>query len=168
MKTIRSTAVAAWLTIFSFPALACGFHFSSPDSNVYPGSNQVFLRNIFAQSAGLVQRIDDVEGEFGFRRASLWLGMMSRQLEQMGIRESYILLVDVPMWNHHDLSAFTRLNLDLKNAPEDDGVVLMTTQAGLSALVLEEIDYSAALSEGILMIRNDLDNEVEALLMSES
>lgn len=167
MKKLRNTALAAVLALTSISSLACRFHVAG-DNSQYPGSMLVYLRGIYAQQNDLIEPVDELEGEFGFRRASLWLRIMSDQLEQMGLKESYILLVDVPMWNQYNKSAFAKMSLDMKMPPEDGGVVLMTTQAGLHALISEKLGYSEALDEGVLMVRNDSGNQVEALLRQES
>ena len=167
MKTIRNNIAAATLALLSVPALACGFHFSDEET-AYPGAMYVFWKNLTAQHTSVIQKIDPIEGESGFRRASWWLQLMSSQLEQLGVEKSYILLVDIPLWSHYDRSAFQKLTVDFDAAPkEDEDIVLMTTQAGLNALIMGDIDYSKALSEGILMVKNDPDDRVEALLTAE-
>lgn len=131
---------------------ACGFHSSfEVGANIPRGATWLVIRSYSAVQEGRVPATDKLEGDAGFRRASWWLNLFTRELQKHGVKESYIYLADVGLWAKYQHHAPKRLQLELAPKQQDYNVVVLTSET-LSALVSDEITLSRALEFGIISL----------------
>ncbi|MGL6259221.1 hypothetical protein [Vibrio sp. WXL210] len=131
---------------------ACGFHSSfEEDANIPRGATWLVIRSYSAVQQGRVPAIEKLEGDAGFRRASWWLNLFTREFQKHGVEESYIYLADVALWAKYQHQAPTRLQLELAPEQQDYNVVVLTSET-LGALVSEEITLSRAKELGIISV----------------
>ncbi|MGL6258771.1 hypothetical protein [Vibrio sp. WXL210] len=142
----------------SSASMGCGFHLSGEDGEpLHPGSTYVIWRTITAEKTKLIEPVPSLEGEAGFRRASWWLTLLARQLEELGVEQTDILIADVPLWSRYEASGSRLIQIDTGAPSVPSSPLVLTTLSGLNALITGQIDLISALEQGFVQVRNDPD-----------
>ena len=167
---MKKRKVSYFLTaiLFSTVTFACPFHMSmeyDDNSPVLPGTMQLTLAGMYAEQTGIIKPVTQLEGLPAFQRASWWLTLFSRKLEQQGIEGVHILLADVPIWSSYGISNEGRLEVDIM-PPEDFANTIMLTHVSLNAIINGSISMQEAFNNNIILIHNDNKKKKEKLISS--
>ncbi len=135
-------------------ANACAFHWTAGDGQgVYPpGAVRIILGSAYAEQHGPLQPIPALEDGAAFQRASWLLRLLSRHLEQGELSQTYVVLVDVPLWSVYKPGEGMTVDIE---PPEDYSNVLLLTQASLAALVRDNLGFAEAISANVAQVYQD-------------
>ena len=153
----RKLSVFLAAILFSTVTFACPFHMSmeyDDNSPVLPGTMQLTLAGMYAEQTGIIKPVTQLEGLPAFQRASWWLTLFSRKLEQQGVEGVNVLLTDVPIWSSYGINNAGRLEVDI-TPPEDHANTIMLTHVSLQAIINGSISMQEAFNNNIILIHQD-------------
>lgn len=156
--------LAAVLLVLSASVFPCRFHAGgeSADGPILPGSSDIVLQSYLAQQTGEMEQLERLDGMPGYRRASWWLTLLSRQLEEKGLTNLYVVIVDAQMWSKVGASMQMSMELDIA-IPEDRTNTLMLSEAALGALASQTLNFEQALDLRVMQIHQDRNRLAERL-----
>jgi len=138
---------------------ACGYDglYSNPLQAAYPGSLSLAVASRSAVERGLIPVLPPQSGSSGLFRSQAWLHALRGRLEAEGLNGSVALLLgDSGLWARFRAQpsaapAGGSVQLEPHIAgPDESDVVVITTEAALSALLAGRIDITAARAAGVI------------------
>ena len=141
------------LLLLSWPTFACVFHatLSADDMYIPQGADWTILRTLEHKNNQQLTAIAKLEGQAGFRRATWWLRLLSKELEDRGIEDTYIYLADVRMWSYYQASNPVKVSFETE--PKGDFPYLVLTQITLSNIVSGNISFDQAMDARLMFSR---------------
>lgn len=132
------------LLLTSSSVFACLFHAKPSDlnTNIPSGSDWTVLRAMEQEQEQQLESIAKLEGSAGFQRATWWLKLLSQELENQGISQTYIYLADVGMWSYYNPSGTTKMSIEVN--PKGEFTYLVITQIALSNILSGKISFNEA------------------------
>ncbi|MCG7587564.1 hypothetical protein [Photobacterium sp. OFAV2-7] len=134
----------------SFSVRACSYdgQFNNPFTESFPGSLDVAIATQEALELKQLETIDELKGQQGLRRASWWLKLLVKQHNSELKSVAYIYLVDSHLWSRMTIDS----SVDIHSSPTslDQKSVLLLSEATLSALVQNKVDFKSAIELGIM------------------
>ncbi|MGF1728903.1 hypothetical protein [Photobacterium kasasachensis] len=146
-----------WLILLSLASLGASFsiracsydgQFNNPFTESFPGSLDVAIATQEALEHRRLEAIEELEGQRGLRRASWWLKLMVKQHNNELESVAYIYLVDSHLWSRMTSDS----SVDIHSSPtsRNQASVLLLSEATLSALIQNKVDFKSAIALGIM------------------
>ncbi|GEA51481.1 hypothetical protein VIN01S_22850 [Vibrio inusitatus NBRC 102082] len=141
------------LLLLSQPTFACVFHatLSADDMYIPQGADWTILRSLEHENNQQLTSVSKLEGQAGFQRATWWLKLLSKDLADRGIEDTYIYLADVRMWSHYQASNPAKMSFETE--PRGDFPYLVLTQITLSNIVSGTISFDQAMDARLMFSR---------------
>lgn len=141
---------ALLLMLISHSTFACLFHaqVSTSQLNIPSGADWTILRAMKLENNRELEPITKLESTAGFQRATWWLQLLTKDLEDKGIKETYIYLADVGLWSYYQSTSPNKISFEIE--PEGDFPYLVLTQVTLSNIVSGNITFNQAMSARLM------------------
>jgi len=146
-------------------ARACGYDaiYPNPFEQSWPGSLDVAIATAAAISSQALAPVPKITGQEGFSRSYQWLNQLKGTLKGGQLPGNVsILLVDSGLWSRVRGKESLLLQTHTEGPASQDRIML-TSEAGINALLSGQLSASQATELGLLVISDDPD---DALLKS--
>jgi len=146
-----------WLMLLSFASLSASFsiracsydgQFNNPFTESYPGSLDVAIATQSALEHKHLEAIEELRGQRGLRRASWWLKLLVKQQGNNLESVAFIYLVDSHLWSEMTIDKSINIHSSPTSLTQES--VLLLSEATLSALVHDKVDFESAIELGII------------------
>lgn len=141
-------------------AMACGYDaiYPNPFEQSWPGSLDIAIATATAVSSQDLAPVTKMVGPDGFNRSYQWLNQLKGVLKQDVLPGNVsILLVDSGLWSRVRGKEVLLLQTHTKGPAKRDRVVL-TSEAGIQALLSGQLSVAQAKQLGLLVIEDDPDD----------
>lgn len=141
-------------------AMACGYDaiYPNPFEQSWPGSLDIAMATAAAISQQALSPVPKIVGPDGFTRSYQWLNQLKGTLRDSPLPGNVsILLVDSGLWSRVRGKEVLLLQTHTKGPAERDRIVL-TSEAGIQALLSGQLSVSQAKQLGLLVIQDDPDD----------
>ncbi|MGR5092758.1 hypothetical protein ACPV5O_09810 [Vibrio maritimus] len=127
----------------------CPLHFGIEKEDVgIAGAAQLEMVSVFLERRGEVASVQTLQPAATFQRASWWLRLLARRLNEHNFRTVHIVLVDIPLWSRVQADSTSTIDIDIEK-PVDPSNVLMLTETSLNAIVTKQLTLLEATELGI-------------------
>lgn len=141
-------------------AMACGYDaiYPNPFEQSWPGSLDVAMATAAAISDRKLDPVPKITGPDGFSRSYQWLNQLKGSLKDGQLPGNVsILLVDSGLWSRVRGKESLLLQTHTEGPARQDRIML-TSEAGINALLSGQLSASQATELGLLVITDDPDN----------
>lgn len=141
-------------------ARACGYDaiYPNPFEQRWPGSLDVAIATAAAISSQALAPVPKITGPDGFSRSYQWLNELKGTLKGGQLPGNVsILLVDSGLWSRVRGKESLLLQTHTEGPARQDRIML-TSEAGINALLSGQLSASQATELGLLVITDDPDN----------
>jgi hypothetical protein len=141
-------------------AMACGYDaiYPNPFEQSWPGSLDVAMATAAAISDRKLDPVPKITGPDGFSRSYQWLNQLKGSLKDGQLPGNVsILLVDSGLWSRVRGKESLLLQTHTEGPARQDRIML-TSEAGINALLSGQLSASQATELGLLVIQDDPDD----------
>lgn len=141
-------------------AMACGYDaiYPNPFEQSWPGSLDVAMATAAAISDRKLDPVSKITGPDGFSRSYQWLNQLKGSLKDGQLPGNVsILLVDSGLWSRVRGKESLLLQAHTEGPARQDRIML-TSEAGIQALLSGQLSVAQAKQLGLLVIEDDPDD----------